>query len=454
MGEPASARERWWLVVPATIAVLASSPALAQLSDSAANTETPLLDQLISPSSVGTGAAFEPGVTVATRLRPDYTSPGVTFGNVTIRPQLTESTGYDSNVLGTPAPHGSALVETNAVLSATEVWSAGTSLNASFGIDDNRYLTQSRQSFTDWSGAAGGMHEFGRDVLTAQYTHTQSVLTPLTLDVPLLDAPIPYSVDLGQLRYRANLATWFLIPQLDVGRYQFDNGSVGGVPYRQDYRDRVVVSPSLLVGYELAPRRSIVAIFRDSIASYSNQSKSNDISRDYNDAALLGGVDYDIDAAIRLRALLGYETRNFRSAQYRTISAPVAEATAIWTPRATTTITGTVARRIQDSADDTTAAFTETYGQLRGDEEYLPNVLLRASAGIYITDYQGGGSQTLYSAGAGITYLLNRDFELLASYDFSARQSDISFTTLGIKGQAFGPSYTDHRILLQLRVRL
>jgi hypothetical protein len=451
------ALERPWPAVMAVMALLATRPAMAQLTDNAVNTETPLLDQLISPTSVGSGTAFEPGVTVATRVRPEYASSGVTFGNLTIRPQLTESTGYDSNVLGTRAPHGSALVETNASLSAVEDWSPATSLNLSASVDDNRYLSQAQQSFTDWSAGIGGMHEFGRDVFTAQYTHTQSVLTPLTLDVPQLDTPIPYGLDLVQLRYRANLATWFVIPALDVGIYRFGNGSVGGIPYLQNYRDRVVVSPSVLVGYELAPRRSLVAIVRDSIATYANQPMAGSITpftRDYNDAALLGGADYDIDSAIRLRALVGYEMRDFRSSRYKTISAPVAEATAIWTPRAATTITGTLARHIQDSADDTTAAFTETYGQLRVDEEYLPNVLLRASAGIYITDYEGGGSQTLYSADATATYLLNRDLQIVATYDFSARQSRVSGSGLSITDQAFGPSYTDHRVLLQLRLRL
>lgn len=128
----------------------------------------------------------------------------------------------------------------------------------------------------------------------------------------------------------------------------------------------------------------------------------------------------------------------------------------IWTPTNLTTVTGTLARRIQDSSDETTAGYTESYIQLRVDHEYLPNVLLRGDAGAYFTQYSGGGgNQALYTVGAGVTYLLNRNMQVAASYDFSARDSGTSGNaTLGLTGQPFGSSYTDHLIMLQLRLRL
>ena len=101
-----------------------------------------------------------------------------------------------------------------------------------------------------------------------------------------------------------------------------------------------------------------------------------------------------------------------------------------------------------------TAGYTETYVQIRVDHEYLPNVLLRANAGGYFTSYQSGGaSQAFYTAGVGATYLLNRNMQLVASYDFSNRQSN-GTANLGANGNNFGASYTDHRVMLQVRFAL
>jgi hypothetical protein len=192
-------------------------------------------------------------------------------------------------------------------------------------------------------------------------------------------------------------------------------------------------------------------VVRDSNANYTMAGFS---SLNYNDIAVLGGFDYDADGVIRYRALIGYEVRSFQNAQFKTIQAPIFEASAIWTPTGLTTVTGTVGRLIQAASATSSSTFTETYAQLRVDHEYLPNVLLRADIGAYYADYSaGGGNQAYYTAGVGITYLLNRNMQVAASYDFTGRQSNGN-GNLGLTGQTFGSSYTDNRFLLSLRVGL
>ncbi|MEJ1977646.1 MAG: outer membrane beta-barrel protein, partial [Acetobacteraceae bacterium] len=68
----------------AAYASLVASPARAAL-----------LDQFIAPDVPGTDV--QPNVTVLSRQRPEYEPLGVRLGDFTIRPQLTESTGYDDN---------------------------------------------------------------------------------------------------------------------------------------------------------------------------------------------------------------------------------------------------------------------------------------------------------------------------------------------------------------------
>ena len=79
-----------------------------------------------------------------------------------------------------------------------------------------------------------------------------------------------------------------------------------------------------------------------------------------------------------------------------------------------------MSRHIQNTTDESLAASTQTSVALFIDHECLRNMLLHGSAAYNIAEYRsGGGSQTLYTAGAGVTYLANRYARVSARYDSS-----------------------------------
>lgn len=453
------------------IAIALALPTVALLGAGAARAQ--LLDQFLPPDIAGRG--IEPGVTVLSRQRPDFDASGVRAGSFIIRPQLTESVGYESNVRGASRAQGSSVVRTAASVDAESDVSRAT-VRARLQVDDTRYPELPGQSFTNWSASAFGSHDIGRDTVSASYTHLNLNQTVRDLDVPQLDQAISYRIDTGRLDYRVPINRVFLVPAIEVTNYDYSSGTVAGGTFQQNYRNRVVATPSMTIGYEFSPRRNALLVLRDSIASYSSRAPGLP-RRDYNDGAILGGLDYDLNGLIRFRVLGGYELRTFSAAAYKTISAPVVEAAVIWTPTGLTTVTATAQRRIQDSSDENTAGFTETSVRFRVDHEYLRNVLLQANTGIYLGEYgRGGGSQTLYTAGTGADYTLNRNMRLSATYDFASRTSGGNVnnginkiattnalgqnttlggtTSIGLNGQQFGSGYTDHRILLQLRLQL
>ena len=407
-----------------------------------------LVDQFISPFVGANAITAHP--TVLSRQQSDYQGSGIRIGSFVIRPNLQESAGYETNVLARPKPTGSPILETNfAVEAASDI--SRVNVRAQLGVDDVRYFDLPRQSYTNWNALLSGSYEIGRDLVSAQYSHAKLVQTARDLDVPqLLDQAIDYSVDSGRLAYRANFNRLSVTPAVDLAAYAYSNGSVGGQPFRQDYRDRTLVTPGLTLAYEVSPGRSVVLVVRNTIGSYARTQQGLP-RRDYNDTAVLAGFDYDATGLIRVRALAGYETRNFNASTYRSIQSPIAELSAIWTPTRLTTLTANVARRIQDSTEDTLAATTQTSARLRLDHEYLRNVLLLANAGIANDAYQGGGGQTLYLFGGGVTYLLNRRVGLTATYDFIARQKNAA---VSVGNVTLGSDYTDHRFLLRFRFLL
>ncbi len=424
---------------------------LAALLGSAPGARAQLLDQVLNLGFAGVAA--EPGVTVASRLRPDYDPLGVRVGVALIRSELSAAVGYDDNVTGTRRARGSTLALTRARLQAgTE--QSDRAAAASFTLDDVRYLDQPRQSFTNWTAALGGSLDLGRDRLILGYSHGNLNQTPRDLDTPALDRAIAYRQDSARGMVVVNLNRLSLRPELVVSRFDFDDGSVAGAPYRQRFRNRVVVTPSATAAYELAPRRNAVVVVRNQTAHYTTPTPGLP-KRDYNDTTVLTGVDFDSGGVWRFRVLAGYEVRQFSSAAFKTIQAPVIEGTVIYTPTGLTTLTGTLTRRIQDSADETTVGYTETAARLSVDHEYLRNVLFKAQGGVSLIDQrQRGGQQTLYTAGAGITWLLDRNLRAAATYDFTSRQSNAADTSRVTQGVRLGGGYSESRTLLQLSLGL
>lgn len=408
---------------------------------------TPILDQYLPPQTAGGGTDFQPGITVATRSRPEFQAPGVQFGTINLRPQLNESVGYDSNPAGLANGKGSPMVETQGSVTASMSLPV-TTFRISANVDDVRYTALPRQSYTNWGFSAGAEHQFGLDDLIANYSHQMASILPSGLNTSGVQEPFAMSLDDGQISYRKQLGTGFITPAFEIDRFNFDNVLIPGTNFSQSLNDRIVLSPSVTFGYEFATRRTAVLVVRDSKASYT-QNAPGMASRDYNDFAIMGGVDFDADAQFRFRALIGYEHRSFSSSQFSSIQAPIFEATAIWTPTGLTTVTATIARQIEAALDNTTTGFTENYGQIRVDHEFAPNVTMYGRAGYYYDQYQSIGNQSLISVGVGANWLLNREVQLGASYDFVSRMTGSTASAT-----SFGPDYNDHRVLLNLQLRL
>ena len=389
------------------------------------------------------------------------------LGTIVLTPVLTENVGYDDNVVGSSHPRGSALIETNATLGAAGGWS-DTTFGSAFTVDNVEYPQQSAQNVTNWSAAVGASHDFGRDTFSIGATHLNLTQTPRDLDVPLLDRTMAYRVEDVRADYRADLGRWTIEPGVDVSYYNFDNGRVNGITYLQTYRDRLVFTPSLVGNYEFATRRRIVVVLRDTQSDF-DRSPPGQPRQNFNDVSALGGLAYDADGIIGFRLLGGYEERSFSSATYRTIQAPILEAAVSWTPTGLTTLSGTAARYIEDSAAEATVGFTETALKLTLDHEYLRNVVLNAHAAYFLDNYQNGptgtgaGSQDYFAGGFGVVWKLDRHIRLGADYTFSTRHSDsgmavpfvaVSRGSIIQTGEVFGGNYSENTIRLTLRLAL
>lgn len=409
---------------------------------------------------------YAPGLTgtpedVQARTQPEFDPRGVRYGAFTIRPQVNESLGYDSNVDGLRGGKGSLAEGTQVSIDAASDW-VQHGVTAQIGVDDQRYPQRPIQSFTAWNAGLGGKYQFGADTLAGSYTHLNAVQTPRDLASETA-IPVPFQVDDGSLGYtlqgRGRVS---LTPGVDVASYRFGNtpivtglGAQGGVAptaLGQGWQDRVVVQEGVTGRVELSPQRALIAVLRGTEVGF-HALPGGLADRNSNGFSVLAGLDYPRTGLFRYRVLVGYQERDFAAAAFAPIRSPVIEASVTWTPRRTTTVTATARREIDDSSYLTYAAYVATDVRVGIAHELRRNVVLtgfgeyqRSDAGTNSQSAGGGlvpfaaGQQSVYSTGAGATWLVSRVVRLGGSLQFVDRQAgpQLSFTeyvglvTLGV----------------------
>ena len=393
---------------------------------------------------------YAPGLTdtpedVQARVEPEFTSDGVRAGSFVIRPRIDESFGYDSNVDGLAVGRGSPAIDTQASVGATSDWSRN-SVSAQLSVNDERYTSRPIEDFTNWTAALSGSLDIGRDQFAGGYTHLNVAQTSRDLGA-VTSVPVPFQIDDLKLAYStAGHGRFSFVPSLDIASYRFGSDTIAGVPgiaagatgtgFSQDWQNRIVYQGELTTRYELSPKRNILFVLRGTEISYTSHPA---LVGDRNSVggAVLVGLDYAGSGVFRYRALVGYQQRNYASSQYSNISSPIVEASVIWTPRLLTTVTGTARREIDDSTDVATVAYTANTVQLNIAQQVRRNVVLtgfgqyqQAQFGSSVGVGAAGGSasvtaqaQSIYSAGLGATWLLNRTTRLNLSYQFFDRRS-------------------------------
>jgi len=394
---------------------------------------------------------YAPGLTetpedTQARVAPEYRSDGVRAGSFVIRPNVTESLGYDSNVDGVPGGRASAAIDTQAAVSAASDWSRN-SLGATLSVDDQRYPSRPVQDFTNWSAGVSGSYDIGLDQVSGSYQHLSVVQTPRDLGAAV-SVPIPFQVD------DVRIGTTFLtqgrlsfVPDLDVASYRFGNvaapaGDGLNATLGQTWQSRLVYQPELTTRFELSPKRNVLLVARGTVIDFTSHpaavGKFNSVG-----GAILAGLDYTGTGALRYRALVGYQQRTYASARFATIRSPIIEASVTWKPRLMTTLTGVMRREIDDSTNVNFIATTVTSVQLNVAQELRRNVVLTGFGEYQQADLGAGSSvgatagtglatatQNIYSAGLGATWFLNRRTRLGASYQFVDRRGGAQLSYL------------------------
>jgi hypothetical protein len=371
-----------------------------------------------------TGYDQQLGVTVLSRLRPEYDAPGIHLGGFTIRPNLDQTIFDNSNVNGGSDSEPSSRSwgsQTAASVSGQSDWSRN-SLAATVGVDHFQFFGLPSESYTDYNIGLSAGYTIGDNPLTASYSHQSYHELGTSIGTVQSETPQLNQTDSGELSYTFETGRFSFTPTLDFSAYRLGDITQNGVTQSQSYLDRDVVAGGVVTRYALTDKSHLLFVVRG-VDSIYNQTAAGQPSDNSTSELFLTGLDFQAESVWRYSLLVGVENRSFAASQYATETAPIAAATVVWTPTGVLTLTGTASRSIEDPTSAGTNGYVLNQARLVVDYELLRDVLLQARGGVQYAQYLQSGNQTNYSIGAGVTWLINRNLRLSLNEDYTTQSS-------------------------------
>jgi hypothetical protein len=434
-------RNRAWPILCAGSVLAVASPARAQTAASV----------YFPTGNAGYDQAL--GVTVLSRIRPEYQDSGVQLGGFTLRPELDQSIFDNTNVNGTAGPNaGSWGEDTAGSISGQSDWSRN-SLQASVGFDHDQFFDLPNDNYTNWNIGLGGGYTIGDSQLLASYSHSSFNQLGNTIGTQKSESPALNTTDTGELSYTFNFGRFAVTPTLDVSAYRFGAVTIGGVAQSQNYLNRNVVAGGVVTRYALTGAAGLLFVARGTGSDYIDPQPGQP-SNNSTSALVLAGLDYQAESVWRYSLLAGVERTAFAAAQYGTYTAPIISADVIYTPTGVLTITGSATRSIEDTSTTASEGYVLSQANLVVDYELLRNVLLEGRTGFQYASYIHGSAQSNETVGGGVTWLINRDMQLSLNDDFTNQTSPGSTVTIGDNPTDLSGAYTQNILMLTLHLAL
>jgi hypothetical protein len=344
-------------------------------------------------------------------------SQGVEVGDFVVRPQLSESAGYKSDILGT-GHSGSSSINNSASVRLNSDWDRD-ALGASFSVDNQLYPELPVANQTNWSAGIGGSLDLGNDTATAAYSHLALHLNATDLGVEGVVNPVPYTVDNVRLSYSKLLGRFDFIPSFEYRDFNFGH-SDGAAVINYDALNHRTESEALSSLYQLSQGNSAVVLFRVTQAQFGHLGNNN-----YTDEGGFLGLDFRGESVIQYRLLGGVESRQFSASTNGTITTPTFQLDAVWMPTRLDTVTLTGFRHLEDPTSPFSLNQIVSTGRLELDHELRQNVFLRANASVGKSVAQSNtfgvaeGRQTQWQLGASAFWNINRRLRGTLSYAYS-----------------------------------
>jgi hypothetical protein len=376
---------------------------------------------------------------------------GVEVGDFVIRPEVSESAGYNSDLLGV-ANTASPSLSTSAGVKVNSDWSRD-AVGASVNVNENQFFNLPIANYTSWGAAVGGTLTLGNDAASLGYSHQHDYLSAENLGVIGIVSPVPYSVDDVRVSYYKLFSRFSLTPSFEYENFAFGQ-SQGAEAINYNGLNHQTEIGALTGEYAVSPGDAVIAILRGTAAQFNPLAGT--VSNNYNDAAGFIGLDYESGSLVQYRALVGAESRSFTSDTLPTVTTPTFELDAMWEPTRVDTVTGIVSRELNDPASPFASNQTITLGRMQLDHQLRDNLFVRGSAEYAVSNSPSNTvgfstlNETQVNIGARLLWNVARHLDATLTYGFSNGQSsggvDVPSSDNG------GSNFTSNSVVLGISI--
>ena len=432
-----------------------TAPAQQAASGNAAYAQAPVVPPGAPPVEIG--AIRKPLPKRRAHVEPPdpYERLGIRAGGFDLYPALELIGGYASNPGAEPNPHGAALYTVAPELRAQSHWDRHelkADLRGSYtGYSPDETPTLSRPYFNGKVDGRIDVHDGTQINLGARaLVSTDNPGSP-NLQAGLSKLPVfaTYGGSAG-VTQRFNRLELSLKGDAERTSYQ-DSQLTDGTTASNKDRDYNQYSAVLRGAYELSPGvKPFVEIDLDTRV---HDLDTDSFGYQRNSHGLSGSVGstFELSRLLTGEASVGYVTRNYEDPRFDRLSGLIGSASLIWTADALNTVKFTASSTIGESnVPGVPGVFYRDAG-LQWDHAFRRWLIGTLKVGIGQDAYQGtptpgndtaGRTDNRYSAGAGITYKLNRTVQIKGEFQQQWLRSNVT-----------GVDYTASTFLVGLRLQ-
>ncbi len=345
---------------------------------------------------------------------------GIRAGAFLVFPSLSTGATYDDNIFATNNDEEDDIIfNVRPEVRAESQWSRHSLAAVAFG-DFGFYNDNDDSNYEDFGTALTGR----LDVLRNSRTTGSIGISRLHEDRESAD-------DLGQedvtqfwrsearVAHRHEFVRLFLQPSLFARRLNFE--SAGNVDNAE--RDRNTYGAGFRAGVVVSPRINVFGEVNGDLVRYDDAGSADDS----DGADVRAGVEVDISRLIIGEASLGYAYRRYDN--FENEGGVAGNLAITWTPTQLTTVDFVGNAGFEESTvffqGDRASGNLSTGVGVIVNHDLRRNIRLNANARYDRDDFQGTSrTDDTFRLGAGVSYLLNRNLSVDATYRFDTRDSD------------------------------
>ena len=220
----------------------------------------------------------------------------------------------------------------------------------------------------------------------------------------------------------------------------------------QTYRNRWTYTGDLRVGYQVSPRLATFIESAYQVIRY-DTTTGGVINRDAQGFKVDVGTQIDITGLLFGELQIGYNQQTYEDNSLDAVRGISSSGSLTWNPTQLDTVvfspSATIIPTTITYEGDTASADFQKSVNLSWTHELLRNVLINANTGYVRDDFEGTSrSDNTFLVGGGATYLINRNFSLDATYNFTKRTSNDNteeytgnVILVGAHGEALGAAH-------------